>query len=86
MVQTEKMGLTRRSMYTWSFKSLKAIIDGRNNKEEKMQVKSKAMIAFLSQIPELSMIEHMKPRSTVYNKQLWPYGRCMSIFSEAKVD
>jgi len=83
MVQTEKMGLTRRSLYTWSFKSLKAIIDGRENKEKDMQEKAKAIAAFVNQVSELTMIEHMKPRSTVYEKALWPYGRSMPVVYES---
>jgi hypothetical protein len=69
------MGIKRESKYSWHFKSIKAIIDGRTNKAEDMVDRKNAMRKFREQVPELNWIEHMKPRSDVSDRKLWPYGR-----------
>ena len=74
------MGIKRKSLYKWSFKAIKAIIDGRTNNPDAMQTQKSAMRRFREQIPELNMIEHLKPRSLVTDKTLWHYGRCIPIY------
>lgn len=84
-VGSQRMGLKNRKYYTWSMRSIKAIVNGDAVNENDMSDYVKAMNIFKERNPELLMVEQVKPRSIVYDIEQWSFGRNVPAMDQEEI-